>query len=496
MSAFAAERRPLKRGMARVGVACAGLAVIYFAATMLIGAWPAICTAGIALFCHGAFVPKQRLPAAWILILVAIQSQSATDTPISFTTDIADFLANSYSYRQIVRFVFLFGVYVLIVMEAGPRIVNIVLGGLRYGFARAYGAYLAVILLSTLWSENPVVTFAKGSELLAAFLLTLVCLRKKDSAGSLFAIYDALIAYFLVVATIALLGLELAPDLYLTHSRAVAVPILSGGPISLSANALSRIGSMLVLVAATRLFGRFDRDAQWARSGADKATLLCVIAMGLFIEIAAYGRTGMLSTMCVAVTLCLLKASKNVLLAIGAVLLAPALLLAGSAIFPSFFEFFRRGQDMQEFYALSGRMDYWRAALDLFYQSPLLGYGFGVGGRITFLQMGINDVSSLHSGVMEMLVGIGAVGFAAWLVPVAMWFCRSIAGLRIRAQVETSLFVIPLTWGTVLSTGLGGWMDSEGGLLVLLLALQHVLRRRRVAAMLPVLTALPAPQNP
>jgi O-antigen ligase len=73
---------------------------------------------------------------------------------------------------------------------------------------------------------------------------------------------------------------------------------------------------------------------------------------------------------------------------------------------------------------LTGRAEFWRGCIQLVKEKPILGYGYGVGGKIwndprfyhpeQFLWAG-SARSSLHNGYLSIAIGMGFTGLLVWL---------------------------------------------------------------------------------
>jgi O-antigen ligase len=78
-------------------------------------------------------------------------------------------------------------------------------------------------------------------------------------------------------------------------------------------------------------------------------------------------------------------------------------------------EAFLRGQDHDLFFSLSGRVDWWMSALKVLAENPLLGLGGYAAGRFAVLSEVRPETSSLHNAWLEILVGVGLMGFLPFL---------------------------------------------------------------------------------
>jgi O-antigen ligase len=72
-----------------------------------------------------------------------------------------------------------------------------------------------------------------------------------------------------------------------------------------------------------------------------------------------------------------------------------------------------RGQTEQAFYGMTGRTHYWGEVWEVVLQAPLFGHGF-------YAQRIILDVFSVDNTYLQILVGLGFVGFLVILIPLSI----------------------------------------------------------------------------
>jgi len=116
---------------------------------------------------------------------------------------------------------------------------------------------------------------------------------------------------------------------------------------------------------------------------------------------------------------------------------------------------FRR--EVSDITDLTGRAEFWRGCIQLVKEKPILGYGYGVGGKIwndprfyrseQFLWAG-SAQSSLHNGYLSIAIGMGFTGLLVWLsfmlVPIWRVMCLSPCGYK-------TLIVVILFQGLLLN---------------------------------------------
>jgi O-antigen ligase len=124
---------------------------------------------------------------------------------------------------------------------------------------------------------------------------------------------------------------------------------------------------------------------------------------------------------------------------------------------------------------LSGRLPWWEAAITSWERHPWTGWGYSTGGRFVALQsIGSDAVSSVHSGFLEVLVGVGILGAIPFLYALGRLVLWSGRKLMARSDIALAVLIIPLVIRTAVSPGFGGWLNVEFVLFALLAALSDV----------------------
>jgi O-antigen ligase len=142
-------------------------------------------------------------------------------------------------------------------------------------------------------------------------------------------------------------------------------------------------------------------------------------------------------------------------------------------------------QNSSGFVTLSGRTVVWTAAVHQFEEHPILGVGGGVGGKMVISHIGnmyLEEMSSLHNGFLEVLTGLGIVGFliGGYMMVVATW--RAWNQWSIHPEYAGTYVLILHVWmTTIMSTGLLGWMGYEVALFLCIAANTDLVRSREFA---------------
>jgi O-antigen ligase len=263
--------------------------------------------------------------------------------------------------------------------------------------------YGLISLISTLWSVYPAWTLYKSLEylidvaLLAAVVTTV---RNSEEIKSLFDVTWLLTGLLLLTVW---LGVLLRPEVaVLTGVGLIGIEIQGILP-SISNNGVGDLAATLLIVGATRLLFRNEhRSFYW---------LVCLAALPTLIL--AQSRSPATGAFLGLLAVLVLTRRFGLLALVG---LAGAALLALTNAEAVVQQAFLRGQSPDQFYSLSGRVDYWAFAGGILRENPFLGLGGYAAGRFAVLgPLGVTETSSLHNAWLEILVGVGLIGFLPFL---------------------------------------------------------------------------------
>lgn len=321
-------------------------------------------------------------------------------------------------------------------------------GTIRFRFDAVTGFLLYAIfcLISTIWSVAPIATAGKAVELTVATLVVFFVMNRPDSAGNLRRLLNLnlLIAATALVAII--LGFIVAPEAFSSPTRGLLPRRLDTQFIS--ANGIAYLAAISGTYALARIID----------SGLRPGIHLTVYALSWCAAILAQGRTGLAALAIVSV---LLPFRKRHWLTILLILLPT--FVAGSALIGSFVV---RGESVEMIYTLTGRTVLWTAGWKSFLENPWTGNGFGVGGRYVFLG-GLSGfdpmISSLHSGFLEILTGVGIFGFLIWFAVFLSACIMALKAYMNGRNLDVAASFVLLVLVTVMSTGVGGWFNLPLG---------------------------------
>jgi O-antigen ligase len=271
--------------------------------------------------------------------------------------------------------------------------------------------------------------------------------------------------------TVAVIGYFALPE---TFQLVGGRPGFLSGPTMKSpyahSNRLSASGAMVFAYALSCLLAAEQRRGRvgWSAVG----------VAGTVGMLLAAGRQGMVIWLASAAVV-LFFHRRRLFLA----LIAPLTAIVAVINWDALAEIFQRGQAASTFSTWSGRLVWWSAAFDVWELHPWTGYGFGTGGRFVALrEIGV-AASSLHSGYVEALVGVGLLGvipLAYVMIRVARWCLRA---LRAKEYAVEAILVVPLFLHTLVSLGFGAWLVADVLLFLFLASLSdlHDLQPRKAA---------------
>jgi O-antigen ligase len=354
----------------------------------------------------------------------------------------------------------------------------IFLVGARYRFqflkelqAGALGIFFVFSLwglVSTLWSVQPAATLYKSAEYcamlgifaLAIFLVMSTFGDLRSRLVALKSVFDW--QWFLLVLLVAsvYVGMVIWPQYAILRGYRDATGILGfsiqGVLPGLSANSVGDIAGIMGLVALIRIL----------EIRSSRAFYVPVLIMMLVTMVLTQSRSPILAFL-VASGVVLVASGRYFLLAMSGTALGALLLTKYTQVALSFLE---RGQNEQGLLTLTGRVTWWKASLQAVKEQWIYGYGANAGGRYALQSVLGEEVATVHSSWVEIILDTGVVGlilFSLGLLTMWVWLFR----LRLVAMVHPisrllwfeslgvltllcvrSVFSVNLTWSYLVLT--------------------------------------------
>jgi O-antigen ligase len=391
---------------------------------------------------HWRSQDEKRTYAALILLLAGVHATAVR-------TGAQDVAAHPIVLETAIRGL----VDTMAVVLTVPIVVRSLLSGrLRIGIGgSALVVYVFVAAVSTLYSADSFVTAAKVYEMGVALCVVLAAMVVAGSTP-----VEALSRFLMVIMllesvaiVIAVVGFFLIPGLFAqVQSRpgfiveATMVSPWDGN------NGLSSSGAIVAVYSAA--------VALKAGSSTERRLWTVVSILGTIAVVLSSGRQGVAIWLASMAVVLWFQRRRLFLLGIG-----PAALALIITYWSEISRAILRNQSVHLFTSLSGRVGYWQAAVASWSEHPWLGYGFGVGGRfVALLSIGNDQVSSLHSGYMEALVGVGLLGIVPLLIAALSAIVWCIKSLTRSTHVAEAALLLPILLRTGVSIGFGAWMNS------------------------------------
>jgi len=344
-------------------------------------------------------------------------------------------------------------VIAFLVLLFRPRIAKLRAFDLRF----AYGLFALMYLASVLWSQQKVQTIGKAGELLLAGMVFFEATRESHPIVRVEGLRRITLLAMSTVGTLAVLGFVARVPGFVQHRPGLISATTAQAPF-LSGNGLGYVASALLLVVL----------AEWQAKRLPGKAAFWQIIFGLSLFSVSASRTSF-GILLLTVLLVLFKRSK-----ILATLATTGVLLAGFLFWSGILNRLQGHQNSSDFVTLSGRTVVWTAAVRQFEQHPLLGVGGGIGGKVVISHIGnryLEEMSSLHNGFLELLTGLGLVGFLLGTYMLVATTLRAWSAWDTQPEYAGTYVLIIHVWmTTIMSTGILGWMGYEEALFLCILS--------------------------
>jgi O-antigen ligase len=342
---------------------------------------------------------------------------------------------------------------------AGPILINRLRQPRDPGY-RAISAiviYLGVALMSTLYSAAPLVTGAKIFEIGAGLTAVLAIAYGPNARRRLDDTVTLVLVSQLALLAVGVVGFFLVPELFGPfETRPGFVSPRTLAPPFMHSNAVSSASALILTYALAKLVAGRSARPFWAAG-------LVISTMALILS---SGRQGVAMALAGVALVLWVERRKLFTLLIG-----PAAVLLFIAYQQQIIVALSRDRP-SNWITLSGRLPWWEAAVTSWEQHPWTGWGYSTGGRFVALQsIGSDAVSSVHSGFLEVLVGVGILGAIPFLYALGRIVVWAVKKIGARSDTALAVLIVPLVIRTAVSPGFGGWLNVEFVLFALLAAL-------------------------
>lgn len=264
--------------------------------------------------------------------------------------------------------------------------------------------YAIMAIISGTYASHGFYSIWKSLEIFADVLLVAAVLSYDKPEESAQKLYGICVSVFFVLLLTVWIGAMVAPHKAITHSRGLLSIQLQGVWPHINPNGLAFISAFLMIAFLGNM--RSEKIAM-------KAFWLLLIGMTGVTLVLAQSRTSMIGCLIAILVYCILTRNKWLIALSFLAVITSALWGAGQHLA---YEYLQRGQSAELAMSFSGRTIAWKAALESFYRSPILGNGFASASRFDVL--GGGAMSTLHGAVFDVLAGVGILGFIPWLLAV------------------------------------------------------------------------------
>jgi O-antigen ligase len=271
---------------------------------------------------------------------------------------------------------------------------------------RVYVLYVVVVFLGAPLSISLGLTGYRGIELLTGVI---VMVGARRSVGDEAAERIGTVAYWFTVGLLLSIwiGFIVLPDEVKYQISNPNAPLgwqIQGFWPSISSNGVGALGVLVTFWSLARLrtlpsATSLQRRLAYAIAGLAVATLIF-----------AQYRTGYVAFV-VGLLVALLLGRRWVLATVVLMVVLGAIAMGPSSLVEEAQPYALRGQTTEQASKLSSRVDFWRASIPVWEESPLIGRGLLTATRFEVLApLGLPYTSGIHSTWVEALVGTGLIG--------------------------------------------------------------------------------------
>ncbi|WP_129127853.1 O-antigen ligase family protein [Geomonas oryzae] len=277
-----------------------------------------------------------------------------------------------------------------------------------------FAIYGLLAMLSGTYSLFPMLSMYKAFEVITFVALGLAV------GAYLHTWRDIEDAVNIVLVSVWYLVLSASVGIALAHKEALGNPLVDnsftftfGGVFpAINPNSLTQFSGILAVCVISWLFTQQRHNSYIGLS-----IILCV---SITTMILAHSRTSLFAF--IAATTLVVITYRKILLAASFITLGAFMTLV-LPLCDFLMSYFMRGQSSEHFTSLTGRTLFWPLVLDQVYKSPIVGHGFYAS---QFMLFGVPSVDNTY---LEVLLGLGIIGLAAFSIVVAsvtynIWLSR------------------------------------------------------------------------
>ncbi len=270
------------------------------------------------------------------------------------------------------------------------------------GLVGVMAAFALMCALSTLWSVNVPFTLYKSLEYLTDVILLAAILVTVQSVESYEVLFDwTWVLTGLLVASAWIEAPIWPQDAFDEEYMSGVLKFrISGVFPGQGSNALGTFGAIIAVIAFARLLPAAGRKF-------DRAWYGFVLMIGIVTMVCTQTRSAMGGFFIGAILVLLFTNRLRISAALGVVAAAG---LAWTGASGTLLAFLQRGQNKMQMLSLTGRVQWWSTAWQVFKQRPFSGFGAYAAGFAIWPKLGEKGFGPLHSDYIEVLVGNGIWG--------------------------------------------------------------------------------------
>ena len=311
-------------------------------------------------------------------------------------------VGNALGWLRIARIILFLGIFFHLLAE-------VVIKRNRILFPRSpvlvlFLVYTMYAAVSVLYSVDPLQSLWKSFEILVVLLFvnrlwdTFGNLKKEKQKIAVKQLANSLTYIIFGISVLSIVGGLLVPERAWRSIGTYGLMInsMNGVVPSINANTLGQMGGTLAFIGISRWM--IFRSKFFAGD-------MFLIGVGLLTLLLAYSRTSLI-TFLVFVFLLLIITHKKIFI-------IPVLILymAGSYFLSDIIlQYLHRGQSVEQFTSLSGRVYMWERAIEFWKKSPWFGHGFYSGHKQIEIGAHGGFLATVDSTYVETLVDLGIVG--------------------------------------------------------------------------------------
>jgi O-antigen ligase len=258
-------------------------------------------------------------------------------------------------------------------------------------------------MLSAIYSVDSFITLWKGMEVFT-LVLTGMCISAELKSYSDIRQYIAILSLIMLFFILSVgLGIVLDPGEAFSKMEQSTQLVVRGLAPKINSNTVTQFSAILAMLIFPIALNSKKEKAKMA---------WIVFAFAIVILLLGHSRTSIFSC-AIALVLSLYYSGRKIM---------TVLLVAFGTLSVMFLEFvlvyIYRGQNVETFTTLTGRVTWWEKAYEFIELSPIFGHGYYAAQRVLL------NTGTLDSTYIDVLIGLGFSGLAIFIIPIILTAVR------------------------------------------------------------------------